>query len=107
MALHSYSLRTKIFIGFMVVCFFSIIGSTAMSYLIIKKSTDEQSVTEMQSKFEALMKTLDYAVSHTNITQEKDLVNRDRRVLPNGRDGKQMQWPEAKSPQRNSDTYMK
>lgn len=75
MALHSYSLRTKIFIGFMVVCFFSIIGSTAMSYLIIKKSTDEQSVTEMQSKFEALMKTLDYAVSHTNITQEKDLVN--------------------------------
>ena len=59
----------------MVVCFFSIIGSTAMSYLIIKKSTDEQSVTEMQSKFEALMKTLDYAVSHTNITQEKDLVN--------------------------------
>ena len=75
MALHSYSLRTKIFIGFMVVCFFSIIGSTAMSYLIIKKSTDEQSVTEMQSKFEALMKTLDYAVSHTNITQDKDLVN--------------------------------
>ena len=59
----------------MVVCFFSIIGSTAMSYLIIKKSTDEQSVTEMQNKFEALMKTLDYAVSHTNITQEKDLVN--------------------------------
>ena len=75
MALHSYSLRTKIFIGFMVVCFFSIIGSTAMSYLIIKKSTDEQSVTEMQNKFEALMKTLDYAVSHTNITQDKDLVN--------------------------------
>ena len=75
MALHSYSLRTKIFIGFMVVCFFSIIGSTAMSYLIIKKSTDEQSVTEMQNKFEALMKTLDYAVSHTNITQAKDLVN--------------------------------
>ena len=59
----------------MVVCFFSIIGSTAMSYLIIKKSTDEQSVTEMQNKFEALMKTLDYAVSHTNITQDKDLVN--------------------------------
>src|SRR5574343_686994 len=75
MALHSYSLRTKIFIGFMVVCFFSIIGSTAMSYLIIKKSTDEQSVKEMQNKFEALMKTLDYAVSHTNITQDKDLVN--------------------------------
>ena len=59
----------------MVVCFFSIIGSTAMSYLIIKKSTDKQSVTEMQNKFEALMKTLDYAVSHTNITQDKDLVN--------------------------------
>lgn len=74
MALHGYSLRTKIFIGFMIVCFFSIIGSTAMSYLIIKKSTDEQSITEMQNKFEALMKTLDYAVSHTNVTSEKNLA---------------------------------
>lgn len=74
MALHGYSLRTKIFIGFMIVCFFSIIGSTAMSYLIIKKSTDEQSIIEMQNKFEALMKTLDYAVSHTNVTSEKNLA---------------------------------
>lgn len=69
-----YSLRTKIFIGFMVVCFFSIIGSTAMSYLIIKKSISEHSSTDMQNKFEALMKTLDYAISHTNITEEKDLA---------------------------------
>lgn len=63
-----YSLRTKVFIGFMVVCFLSIIGSTSMSYLIIKKSIESQSVTEMQNKFEALMKTLDYALSHTNVT---------------------------------------
>ncbi len=68
------SLRNKIFIGFMIVCFFSIIGSTAMSYLIIKRSAEEQSRTEMQNKFEALMKTLDYAVSHTNVTQEKYLA---------------------------------
>ena len=27
----------------------------------------------MQNKFETLMKTLDYTVSHTNITQDKDL----------------------------------
>lgn len=77
MALNYYrgnSLRTKIFIGFMVVCFFSIIGSTAMSYLIIKKSITEHSAIDMQSKFEALMKTLDYAISHTNVTEQKDLA---------------------------------
>lgn len=64
-----YSLRTKVFIGFMVVCFLSIIGSTAMSYLIIRKSIEDQSKTEMQNKFEALMKTLDYALSHTMVTE--------------------------------------
>ena len=63
-----YSLRTRVFIGFMVVCFLSIIGSTAMSYLIIKKSVEDQSKIEMQNKFEALMKTLDYALSHTTVT---------------------------------------
>lgn len=58
----------------MVVCFLSIIGSTSMSYLVIKKSTDQQSLTEMQNKFEALMKTLDYAVSHTNVTGKQGLA---------------------------------
>lgn len=64
-----YSLRTKVFIGFMVVCFLSIIGSTAMSYLIIKKSIEVHSKTDMQNRFEALMKSLDYALSHTNVTE--------------------------------------
>lgn len=39
--------------------------------------------------------------------QEETLVNRDRRVLPNGRDGKQMEWPEVKGPARTSDAYFK
>lgn len=39
--------------------------------------------------------------------QEETLVNRDRRVLPNGRDGKQMEWPEVKVPARTSDAYFK
>lgn len=68
------SLRTKVFWGFMLICFFSIIGSTSMSYLVIKRSTNEQSLTEMQNKFEALMKSLDYAVSHTNVTNKTDLT---------------------------------
>ena len=37
--------------------------------------------------------------------QEENLVNRDKRVLPTGRDGKQMTWPEVKSPRRTSDGY--
>jgi signal transduction histidine kinase len=58
----------------MVVCFFSVIGSTVMSFLIIKKSVTEHSSADMQNKFEALMKTLDYAISHTNVTDKKDLA---------------------------------
>lgn len=37
--------------------------------------------------------------------QEKDLVNRDRRVLPTDKDGKPMQWPEVKGPRRTSEGY--
>ena len=33
-----------------------------------QKSVEDQSKIEMQNKFEALMKTLDYALSHTTVT---------------------------------------
>ncbi len=39
--------------------------------------------------------------------QEETLVNRDKRVLPMGRDGKPMQWPEAKDAARTSENYFK
>ncbi len=55
--IEAIALRTKVFIGFMVVCF-QYHRFYSYAYLIIKKSTDDQSVTEMQNKFEALMKTL-------------------------------------------------
>ena len=39
--------------------------------------------------------------------QEENLVNRDKRALPMGRDGKPMEWPAVKSPARTSDAYFK
>lgn len=37
--------------------------------------------------------------------QEPTLVSRDRRVLPKGRDGKTMAWPEVKGPRKTSEGY--
>ena len=37
--------------------------------------------------------------------QEPELVSRKRRVLPNGRDGKQTTWPEVKGPRKTSEGY--
>ena len=37
--------------------------------------------------------------------QEENLVSRERRVLPMGRDGKPQSWPEVKGPRRTSEGY--
>ena len=39
--------------------------------------------------------------------QEKELVNREKRALPTDKEGKTVEWPEVKSPQRNSENYLK
>ncbi len=68
------SLRSKVFIGFMIVCIMSIIGATLTSYLILKKTAETHNKTDLQKKAETLISSLDYAVSHTVVT-EADLPN--------------------------------
>ncbi len=67
-----YSLRNKIFWGFLLISLLSIAGSSLLSYFILKNNALEQSRTDLQKKAETLMSALDYAVSHKQ-TQTNDL----------------------------------
>lgn len=63
----SYSLRNRIFWGFMLISILSILGSAVLSYVILKNNATEQSRTQMQKKADAIMASLDYAVSHKQV----------------------------------------
>lgn len=65
-----YSLRNKVFGGFLLICLLSIMGSSILSFFILKNSAAEQSRTDLQKKSEALMAALDYGVSHTQVQTE-------------------------------------
>ncbi|MBW8361951.1 MAG: GHKL domain-containing protein [Kaistella sp.] len=65
-----YSLRDRIFWGFLLICLLSIVGTSVLSYFILRNNAVEQSRTDMQNKTEALMAYLDYSVSHTQVQTE-------------------------------------
>ncbi|MEC5394888.1 ATP-binding protein [Bergeyella sp. RCAD1439] len=62
-----YSLRSRIFWGFFFVCLLSILSSALVSFFILRNNAIEQSRTDQQKKSDALMASLDYAVSHTQV----------------------------------------
>lgn len=65
-----YSLRKRIFLGFLAICLLSILGSSIVSYIILRNNAIEQSKTEQQRKSDALLSSLDYAVSQEKIKTE-------------------------------------
>lgn len=67
-----YSLRNKVFWGFLLICLLSTVSSSILSYFILRNNAVEQSRTDLQKKSEALMSALDYAVSHKQ-AQTSDL----------------------------------
>lgn len=67
-----YSLRNKVFWGFLLICFLSITGPSALSFFILRNNAIEQSSTDLQRKAESLMSALDYSVSHNHV-QTQDL----------------------------------
>ena len=62
-----YSLRNKVFWGFLLICLLSTVSSSILSYFILRNNAVEQSRTDLQKKSEALMSALDYSVSHTQV----------------------------------------
>lgn len=65
-----YSLRNRIFWSFLVICLLSIAASSVVSYILLRRNAIEQSHTDLQNKSNALMASLDYAVSHTEMQTE-------------------------------------
>ncbi len=64
----SFSIRNRIFIGFLLICALSMIGSSLISYIIIRRTAVIQNKIEMQKTAEALTASLDYAVSRDYVT---------------------------------------
>ena len=62
-----FNLTKKIFLAFLAIAILTVVGTTVISYLVLKNSARERSLTEMQKKSETLMASLDYAVSHTQL----------------------------------------
>lgn len=65
-----YSLRNRIFWGFLLITLLTIMASSLISYIILRNNARVQNATEQQNKAEALMAALDYAVSHTDVQTE-------------------------------------
>lgn len=63
-----FSLRDRIFTGFLLICLLTLTASMMLSYLILRDNAAEQSQIDKQKKTEALMAYLDYAVSHSDVS---------------------------------------
>ena len=66
----TFSLRNKIFWGFLLICILSILGSGLLSFFVLRNNAIEQSATQMQKKSDAMMAALDYAVSHSHVSTD-------------------------------------
>ncbi|CAA7194786.1 sensor histidine kinase [Chryseobacterium nematophagum] len=67
-----YSLRNRVFFGFLLVCLLSVVAVSLVPYFVLRKNSQQQSKIDMQDKTNAVMRFLDYAVSRT-IIHTKDL----------------------------------
>lgn len=69
-----YSLRNRVFFGFLLVCFLSVVATSLVPYFVLRNNSLQQSNIDMQEKTNAVMRYLDYAVSRT-LVETKDLPN--------------------------------
>ncbi len=67
-----YSLRNRVFFGFLLVCFLSVVATSLVPYFVLRNNSLQQSTIDMQEKTNAVMRYLDYAVSRT-LVETKDL----------------------------------
>jgi len=67
-----YSLRNRVFFGFLLVCLLSVAASSLVPYFVLRNNSLNQSRIDMQDKTNAVMGYLDYAVSRT-LVQTDDL----------------------------------
>nr|WP_315025851.1 HAMP domain-containing sensor histidine kinase [uncultured Chryseobacterium sp.] len=65
-----YSLRNRVFFGFLLVCFLSVVATSLVPYFVLRNNSLQQSTIDMQEKTNAVMRYLDYAVSRTLVKTE-------------------------------------
>jgi signal transduction histidine kinase len=73
-----YSLRNRVFFGFLLVCLLSVVASSLVPFFVLKENSVQQSEIDMQDKTGAVIRYLDYAVSRTRV-ETRDL----KQVLEN------------------------
>lgn len=59
------SLKNKIFWGFLLVCLLCFLGTTIMSFIVLKNNTLQLSKTDQRNKTNAIIGALDYSISKT------------------------------------------
>lgn len=62
-----YSLRNRVFFGFLLVCLLSVVASSLVPYFVLRKNSVQNSRIDMQEKTGAVIRYLDYAVSRTRV----------------------------------------
>ncbi len=67
-----YSLRNRVFFGFLLVCLLSVVASSLVPYFVLRNNSEKQSEIDMQNKTGAVMRFLDYAISMKH-TEARDL----------------------------------
>ncbi|QQQ27516.1 sensor histidine kinase [Chryseobacterium indoltheticum] len=73
-----YSLRNRVFFGFLLICLLSVAASSLVPYFVLRNNALQQSKIDMQEKTNAVMAYFDYALSRSSV-QTEDL----RKVLGN------------------------
>jgi two-component system nitrogen regulation sensor histidine kinase NtrY len=62
-----YSLRNRVFFGFLLVCLLSVVASSLVPYFVLRRNSIQNSKIDMQEKTGAVLRYLDYAVSRTRV----------------------------------------
>ncbi len=62
-----YSLRNRVFFGFLLVCLLSVVASSLVPYFVLKENYEKQSEIDMQNKTGTVMSYLDYELSRTRV----------------------------------------
>lgn len=60
----SFSLRRRIFWGFILVTLLTLVSSSVISYVLLRSNAMEQNATAMQKEANAIMASLDYAIAN-------------------------------------------
>ena len=62
-----YSLRNRVFFGFLLVCLLSVVASSLVPYFVLKENYEKQSEIDMQNKTGTVMSYLDYELSRVRV----------------------------------------